>query len=62
MTTSTASGDDRLPVVGEALRQDAPGMRIESYYTSRSDIPLELANGNVHLAIDAPLIDDPQVA
>lgn len=50
-----------LPVLGEALQHEAPGIRIESYYTGRSDIPLELANGNVHLAIDAPLIDDPQV-
>lgn len=48
-----------LPNLGETLQQDAPGIAIESFYTSRSALPLELANGTLDLAIDAPLIDDP---
>jgi DNA-binding transcriptional LysR family regulator len=50
-----------LPVLGEALQEEAPGVRIESYYTNRSEISHELATGAVHLAIDVPLIDDPML-
>lgn len=50
-----------LPALGEVLQRSAPGMRIESYFTSRSDVPTVLASGAVDLAIDAPLIDDPQL-
>lgn len=50
-----------LPVLGETLEKEAPGLRIESYYTSRSEISQELATGAVHLAVDVPLIDDPML-
>lgn len=48
-----------LPGLGEILQDEAPGTTVESYYTSRSALPMELANGTVDLAIDVPLVDDP---
>ena len=48
-----------LPALEEVLQRVAPGIRIESYFTTRRDVPKELASGAVNLAIDAPLIDDP---
>lgn len=50
-----------LPGLEEMLQRLAPGVRIESYFTPRSDIPDALANGTVNLAVDAPLIDDPSL-
>ncbi|MGF6507260.1 DNA-binding transcriptional LysR family regulator [Paraburkholderia sp. 32] len=50
-----------LPGLEEVLQRLAPGIRIESYFTPRSNIPDALANGAVNLAIDAPLIDDPHL-
>lgn len=48
-----------LPALEEVLQRLAPGIRIESYFTTRKDVPEALASGAVNLAIDAPLIDDP---
>jgi len=50
-----------LPALGEILRLQAPGIRIESYFSNRRDVPQELAAGALDLAIDAPLINDPQL-
>ncbi|MET3107999.1 DNA-binding transcriptional LysR family regulator [Oxalobacteraceae bacterium GrIS 2.11] len=50
-----------LPALGEILQQQAPGIRIESYFSSRRDVPRELAAGALDLAIDVPLINDPQL-
>jgi len=50
-----------LPKLGEILKIEAPGIRIESYYSNRRDVPRELAAGALDLAIDAPLINDPQL-
>ncbi|GJH29005.1 LysR family transcriptional regulator [Caballeronia novacaledonica] len=50
-----------LPALGEVLQQQAPGMRIESYFTPRSELSNALATGKIDFAIDAPLIDDPQL-
>ncbi|MQQ99230.1 LysR family transcriptional regulator [Glaciimonas soli] len=50
-----------LPALGEVLQRQAPGIRIESYFSSRRDVPRELAAGALDLAIDAPLINDPQL-
>lgn len=50
-----------LPALGQILQQQAPGIRIESYYTSRRDVPRDLASGSLDMAIDAPLINDPQL-
>jgi DNA-binding transcriptional LysR family regulator len=50
-----------LPALEEVLQRHAPGIRIESYFTTRREVAEALASGEVHLAIDAPLIDDPQL-
>jgi DNA-binding transcriptional LysR family regulator len=50
-----------LPPLGDILQQQAPGIRIESFYSNRADVPRELAAGALDLAIDAPLINDPQL-
>ena len=50
-----------LPALGEVLQQQAPGMRIESYFTPRSEVAAALATGKIDFAIDVPLIDDPQL-
>lgn len=50
-----------LPALEEVLQREAPGIRIESYFTTRREVPEALANGEVNLAIDAPLIDDPHL-
>ncbi|WP_179400772.1 LysR family transcriptional regulator [Burkholderia guangdongensis] len=50
-----------LPALSEVLQRHAPGMRVRSYYTDRSEVPTALANGSVDIAIDAPLIDDPHL-
>lgn len=50
-----------LPAVGEILQSQAPGVRIESYYTSREDVSRQLASGLLDLAVDAPLLNDPQL-
>jgi len=50
-----------LPALGELLQQQAPGMRIESYFTPRSEVAAALATGKIDFAIDVPLIDDPQL-
>ncbi|MFI4941138.1 MAG: LysR substrate-binding domain-containing protein [Burkholderiales bacterium] len=50
-----------LPALGEILKLEAPGIRIESYFSNRRNFPGELAAGALDLAIDTPLIDDPQL-
>ncbi|QBR03977.1 LysR family transcriptional regulator [Paraburkholderia pallida] len=50
-----------LPSLGEILQRHAPRVRIESYFTPREDVPAALATGKINLAIDVPLIDDPQL-
>jgi DNA-binding transcriptional LysR family regulator len=50
-----------LPALGEILQQRAPHMRIESYFTPRDELPAALASGKIDLAIDVPLVDDPQL-
>jgi DNA-binding transcriptional LysR family regulator len=50
-----------LPRLGQSLRETAPGIRIESYYTPRPELARELAAGRIDLAIDAPLLADPQL-
>lgn len=50
-----------LPALGEVLQQQASGMRIESYFTPRSEVAAALATGKIDFAIDVPLIDDPQL-
>jgi DNA-binding transcriptional LysR family regulator len=50
-----------LPPLGDILQQQAPKIRIESFYSNRADVPRQLAAGALDLAIDATLINDPQL-
>ncbi|QRX84285.1 LysR family transcriptional regulator [Glaciimonas sp. PAMC28666] len=51
-----------LPTLGDLLQREAPGIRIESYFSNRRDVSRELATGALDLAIDVPLlIDDTQL-
>ena len=50
-----------LPALGDMLQRQAPGIRIESYFSKRRDVGRELATGALDLAIDAPLINDAQL-
>ena len=50
-----------LPALGQALRKEAQGISVESYYPGRREVPVELATGGVDLAIDIPLVDQPQL-
>lgn len=50
-----------LPSLGDVLQRQAPGIRIKSFFSNRSDVARELATGALDLAIDAPLINDPQL-
>lgn len=50
-----------LPSFQEVLECEAPGVSIQSYYTQRQDAPRELASGALDLAIEVPLINDPQL-
>ena len=50
-----------LPGLFKILREQAPGIDVESYAVKRRDMARELAAGNLDLAIDAPLITDPHV-
>lgn len=45
----------------EILERQAPGIQIESYFTARQDLAKELESGAIDLAIDAPLVVDPQL-
>jgi DNA-binding transcriptional LysR family regulator len=51
-----------LPTLVERLSVRAPGVRIESQAIPRNEVPLELARGEIDLALDAPVIADPQLA
>ncbi|NVK43780.1 MAG: LysR family transcriptional regulator [Oceanospirillaceae bacterium] len=50
-----------LPALEEELQGIAPGLGIESHYHSRQDAPKALASGTLDLAIEVPLMSDPQL-
>jgi DNA-binding transcriptional LysR family regulator len=50
-----------LPSLQENIEREAPGIRIESYYTRRQNTSKELAAGTLNLAIEVPLFDDPNL-
>jgi DNA-binding transcriptional LysR family regulator len=50
-----------LPMLGEVLQQQAPGIRVESYFSNRRDVARDLAAGALDLAVDVPLVNDPQL-
>jgi DNA-binding transcriptional LysR family regulator len=50
-----------LPALQQDLQRQAPGIQIASYYSNRQDAPKELAAGTLDLAIEVPLLNDPQL-
>ena len=50
-----------LPELLDALKENAPGVKLECYYVSRNDLERELTAGTVDLALDVPLVSGPQV-
>lgn len=50
-----------LPNLTKAIQKEAPAINIESAFSPRRDIAKELTAGSIDLAIDAPLIEDPQL-
>jgi len=50
-----------LPELFEGMKKKAPKVSIECYQVHRRDMNIELASGNLDLAIDIPLTPDPQI-
>jgi DNA-binding transcriptional LysR family regulator len=50
-----------LPGFMDAVGRLAPQMVIESYYSRRRELPVALASGEIDLAIEAPLLADPNL-
>lgn len=50
-----------LPSLEKTLPYEAPGLRLESYQIPRHDLVRELATGSMDMAVDAPLLNDPQL-
>ncbi|MGV0036526.1 MAG: LysR family transcriptional regulator [Candidatus Azotimanducaceae bacterium WSBS_2022_MAG_OTU7] len=50
-----------LPNLFELVKKRAPGVSVDCYQVHRRDMNIELASGNLDLAIDIPLTPDPQI-
>jgi DNA-binding transcriptional LysR family regulator len=50
-----------LPWLFGKLKNDAPIVSVDCYQVHRRDMNIELASGNLDLAIDIPLTPDPQI-
>ncbi len=50
-----------LPWLFGKIRKEAPLVSIDCYHVHRRDMNIELASGNLDLAIDIPLTPDPQI-
>ncbi len=50
-----------LPWLYGKIMSDAPMVSVDSYHVHRRDMNIELASGNLDLAIDIPLPPDPQI-
>ncbi len=50
-----------LPTLLQTLASQAPGIRLEMVFMSRKDVPLALASGELHLSLDAPLLNHPEL-
>ncbi|QIB65392.1 LysR family transcriptional regulator [Kineobactrum salinum] len=50
-----------LPQLVRHVAATAPGVKLEICFLDRRDVPLELANGNLQLSIDAPLLNHPEL-
>ena len=50
-----------LPFLFGRIKREAPHVSIDCYHVRRRDLNIELASGNLDLAIDIPLTPDPQI-
>ncbi|XOV88676.1 MAG: LysR family transcriptional regulator [Pseudomonadota bacterium] len=50
-----------LPFVFSRVKKEAPHIAIDCYQVRRRDMHIELASGNLDLAVDIPLTPDPQI-
>ena len=50
-----------LPHLAQKLHEQAPKAAIECYQVRRRELTIELASGNLDIAIDVPLAPDPQI-
>ena len=50
-----------LPRLFRSMKKIAPNIAIDCYQVHRRDMGIELASGNLDLAIDVPLTPDPQI-
>jgi DNA-binding transcriptional LysR family regulator len=50
-----------LPYLFGRIRPTAPKVSIDCYHVRRRDMNIELASGNLDLAVDIPLTPDPQI-
>jgi DNA-binding transcriptional LysR family regulator len=50
-----------LPYLFGRIKREAPHISIDCYHVRRRDLNIELASGNLDLAVDIPLTPDPQI-
>ncbi|MEX0941844.1 MAG: LysR family transcriptional regulator [Pseudomonadales bacterium] len=50
-----------LPYLFGRIKREAPNISIDCYHVRRRDLNIELASGNLDLAVDIPLTPDPQI-
>ena len=50
-----------LPFLFSRIKTEAPKVSVDCYHVRRRDMNIELASGNLDLAIDIPLSPDPQI-
>lgn len=50
-----------LPYLFGRIKREAPHIAIDCYHVRRRDMNIELASGNLDLAVDIPLTPDPQI-
>jgi DNA-binding transcriptional LysR family regulator len=50
-----------LPPLFDQIKKEAPEVSVDCYQVHRRDMNIELASGNLDLAIDIPLTPDPQI-
>ena len=61
ISTNDLSQAILLPRIFKSLKKQAPQVAIDCYQVHRRDMSIELASGNLDLAIDVPLTPDPQI-
>lgn len=50
-----------LPYLFGRIKKEAPSIAVDCYQVRRRDLNIELASGNLDLAVDIPLTPDPQI-